>query len=251
MLRKALQAVLGFGLGGLGLGASARGVMGLRDLFVAPPAGPPSTALSPSLLPIPVPQYAGEDEEASPLRKAAATISKAAIGGLRPDFNWWQMPVSAALGAGGIAGGWKLMDTILDSRRRVEVEQELTDAKEDYDAALQEQYVRALTKRGVLDEVFEKFAAWGGDWGQLLQVLLGTYATGVGAATVAGGFSGYNWARARAGRRRTSPQSPLLQAMQKRRRALALQPGPFYAYPVPTRYPVVQKAQEEEERART
>lgn len=234
--------MLGIGLGGLGLGAGARGLLGARDLLFggrnrlgyAPPV--------PARLPVPIPEIV-EDEEEEPLRKAAALVSKEAQ--TRAGINWWQVPASTALGMGGVAGGWKLMDAILDSRRRVEMDQELADAQSEYEEALRDQYEAALTKRGALDDVFEKFAALekqGFDWRDLWPLALGTYATAVGATTTAGALGGYHWAKARGRKRR------LEEALQRRKRLASGQPEPLYAYPVPVRYPPRQQAQKEEER---
>ena len=187
----------------------------------------------PTRLPVPIPEIMEDEEE--PLRKTAALISKEAQ--LR-----WQIPASATLGIGGIAGGWKLMDALLNARRRVEMDQELADEKSEYEEALRDQYEAALTKRGALDDVFEKLEKQGFDWTNAWEAAIGTYLTALGATTTAGALGGYHWAKAR-GRKRK-----LEEALQRRKRLAAGQPAPLYAYPVPVRYPPRQQAQEEEER---
>lgn len=234
---QALQAVLGIGLGGLGVGAGARSLLGVRDLLLGGRNRLGYAMPVPTRLPVPVPEIT-EDEEEEPLRKTAALISKEAQ--LR-----WQVPASAALGIGGVAGGWKLMDAILDSRRRAEIDQELADVQSEYEEALRDQYEAALTKRGALDDIFEKLAALekqGFNWPDAWEAAIGTYLTALGATTTAGAVGGYHWAKAR-GRKRK-----LEEALQRRKRLASGQPEPLYAYPVPVHYPPRQQAQEEEER---
>jgi hypothetical protein len=242
-LRRALQSVLGVGLGGLGVGAGARGIVGLRNLFTGGRDMVQRSAPVPTLLPVPVPQR--PDEEKAPLSRAAATITKEAV---RAGLNWWQIPASATLGAGGVAGGWELMDRILDSRRRAELDQELSDAQTEYEEALQARYEQALQKRGALDDVFEKLAGEEDTLSRLWRYLtdndpaqgaMGLYATGLAATTGAGALGGYHWARSR-GRR-----AQLEEALRRRKRMSAGQPEPLYAYP--TSLPRTSKAQEEEE----
>lgn len=226
---------MGIGLGGLGVGAGARSLLGIRDLLLGNRNRLGYAMPVPTRLPVTIPEIV-EDEEEEPLRKAAALVSKEAQ--LR-----WQVPASAALGIGGIAGGWKLMDAILDSRRRAEMDQELADVRSEYEEALRDQYEAALTKRGALDDVFEKLAALEkqGGWPDAWDAAIGTYLTALGATTTAGALGGYRWAKARGRKRR------LEEALRRRKRLAGGRPEPLYAYPVPVRYPPRQQAQEEEE----
>jgi len=248
LLRRAVQAVLGVGLTGLGVGAGARALWEVPNLMHPKPKnlieyGAPL----PAALPVPVPKHLLKtDDEEHPLRKAAEVLSKEAQ---RAGLNWWQIPASAALGMGGVAGGWKVIDAMLDSRRRAELNQELQDAQRDYEDALRAQYEQALLKQGCLDGIFariQEFEKRSNQWGRVLrdiwEGLLGTYATAAGGSAVMGGIGGYHWARSRSRRR------ALEQAMKTRRRQM-LQSGSvpgLYAYPVslPT-HP--SKAQRDEE----
>jgi hypothetical protein len=219
--------------------------MGIREMFSSQPSLLERGSQIPSRLPVAVPQLAEEEEE--PLRKVAALLNKTAQ---RAGINWWQVPAHAALGAGGVAGGWALMDKLLDSRRKAELDQELSDAQSEYEEALRQQYETALTKRGVLDEVFEKLAMLckaGGnspsEWLRgLLEAVGGAYVTGLGVTGGAGALGGYHWAKSQSRRRK------LEEAMRLRRAQMANRPEPLYAYPVGlSRLP--ETAQKEEERA--
>jgi hypothetical protein len=224
------------GIAGLGVGAGARGITGISNLFGAHAEPSRRPLPPPSLLPVPIPGRRPEEDEEDPLRKAAAAISKVAE--VRPGLNWWQIPASAALGAGGVAGGWELMDAILNSRRRVEMDQELADVQTEYEDALRNQYEQALMKRGELDEIFEKHA--GSDWlGDLWEMIKGGYATGLGLSAGAGALGGYRWAKSR------NRNLKLDEALRRRKQLRAGRIEPLYAYPVPADYRPKQVTEED------
>jgi len=195
----------------------------------------------PMSVPIPVPPT--EKQSVAPLEEAAGLLKEA-------DIRWWQVPAGAAIGAGGAYGGWKLIDSLMDWRRKKELKGELDDARNEYEDAMQQQFAAAMSKQGEgafggLDKVFDKLHApmeklannpwWKPDWapswnsmkrtaGDATNLGLGALLTALGVTTGAGGLAGWHLAR------RGSKGKATEEAM-KLRRMMRRAPQPIYAYP--------------------
>jgi len=127
---KDLQNIL---LTGLGIGAGARGLYGLYNLAQRSGRGPeqPRTP-GPLVLDYPIPTREEEDE----LRPKLAADDESFWDSQSKTGIPWYLPGGLAAGAGGVYGGWKLMDMILDRRRNQEQEDDLEQARAEFRAAL-------------------------------------------------------------------------------------------------------------------
>lgn len=133
---------------GAGAGAAVRGVTGGYNLARRNMTTPPSMG-GPRIIGVPV-----EDDQEK-------------LAGERPGF--WEggeatqlsghplfWPASIATAAGGAYGGWKLMDWVMDKRRRQDLNSQLDSTKKDYEKALLETYHKAASELGKdLDHLFE------------------------------------------------------------------------------------------------
>lgn len=136
----AWQRMLSMLLVGGGVGVGARSLVGLRDMFHRRPEVDPQSTI-PETIPIMVPQR----------NKAANDLLGArADGGL----NYWEYPTGMAAGAGGLMGGWKLMDWLMDKRRKASMQGELARAQQEYQQALQDDVNAAsVTKAAAADSL--------------------------------------------------------------------------------------------------
>lgn len=71
---------------------------------------------------------------------------------------WWYYPALLGAGAAGAAGGWKLIDNIMDARRRKEMDDEVAEAKGSFRDALTSQYKEGSDSElgCALDELYGK-----------------------------------------------------------------------------------------------
>lgn len=71
---------------------------------------------------------------------------------------WWYMPSMLGAAGAGVVGGWKLIDTILDRRRRKEIEDEVDESQRSFRSALTSQYKEGSDSElgGALDELYAK-----------------------------------------------------------------------------------------------
>ena len=71
---------------------------------------------------------------------------------------WWYYPALLGAGAAGAAGGWKLIDNIMDARRRKEMDDEVDEAKGSFRDALTSQYKEGSDSElgCALDELYGK-----------------------------------------------------------------------------------------------
>lgn len=250
---KAIQSVLGLGLAGLGVGAGARGMLGIRRLLWPEQHSLAPSSPVPSSLPIMLPRIEEEEEREGeePLRKAAAALKAA-------DPQWWQVPstmckaalqawqipASAVLAGSGLAGGWTLMDKILDARRKSEQNRELEDAQQEYEDIIRRQYELSMKSADAqgLDAVFdsrEQLTKCGGDWWEGIK---GAYILALLASAGGGAYGGWQMARAGGNKQR------MAQALQERKRHMSQQPQPIYAFPQEKSFPPLDPALKEEER---
>jgi len=143
-LRESAMGDVGKILGiGLGVGAGARGAVGLHHMLRQNMAGARSTAGS-AMLPLPIP--AEEEDEDVPKRKAAmdkeATPVPWLLGGdatTKGGIPWYGLSMLAG-GLGGLGLGWKGVDAVMESRRKTEREQALDSARQEFHDALLSQY---------------------------------------------------------------------------------------------------------------
>lgn len=212
----------------LGLGAGTRGLQGLINLSrrnLRPPQEPLGRVREVS---IPVLR---QEEEERPFKAAnvltdyvTEPISRAWQGQGSDAASWplaW--PLAAAAGTGGLVGGYKLTDWLLDKRRRAQLEEELEQARSQYEEALTGKSALARD----LDALYDRYKQASGDvatdaWGKLMG---GALTMGVPLA-LASGLIAYDLTRKR------TPTEVLRKAKQKRLRQLSQkQPPAIYARP--------------------
>jgi hypothetical protein len=253
----ALRNIAGLGVGALAVGAGARGLAGLGGFLDRNLGGPPRTPLRQSFVRIPVPvevrtraerdamrAAAGEDKEAGLAKLAhdAWTTAADTLGLLRRpgqaanplqdlvggwgQSHWsqmpWTVPTGAAALGGGLYGGWKLTDYLLDKTRTVEQEGELEEARKDYEAALagRRKLAAACDPLEALADLHEK-RGW-------LNPLLGTGLLGAGAIALGSGIGSYRWVRSMA------EDKAVEEAVRRRQAQIAEQsPSPIIAIPTP------------------
>lgn len=160
----------------------------------------------------------------------------------------WMMPAAIMTGLGGLYGGWKAADKLLDARRKSELKGELDKAKTEYEAALLSEYPQTKISsdepamNAELDRLyneFEKLEKKAGFVDSMMDPmtytdgagkLTGTYLTMAGLGTAGTAIAVYNAIKKR-------QESELLRKAQKNRerRLFESQPSPLYAESVPTR----------------
>lgn len=252
------QALLGVlaALGvGAGVGIGGRALLGSNYLFGRrPPKQLPDTTTD---VPIPYPRPAVEEEEEESLPKLAnqtlgqrlnegiGSLAKMLPGAAAqtPSEVPWQIAGTTLAGAGGLAGGYKLMDWFLDAKRKRDLDEEIAQAREKYRQALTNQYAPKMA--GVSDqldqlaETAEKRAA----------DLVDTFVTGpakyiyensgdarkgvnlygglAAALAALSAYGGYKYTRDR------STEALLEKAVKRRsREQAARRPAPLYAVPM-------------------
>jgi hypothetical protein len=254
-MRESMKTML---LAGLGLGATARGVNGLYNVARRNISGP-ATPMGPRALPIPVVDQ--EEKEAGlgewlgntlkPIGDFFAGRQATSTGGIPLAY-----PAMFLAGTGGIVGGWKATDALLDKQRKRDLEAELGSAREDYEKALLKQGAEEASELGRdLDRLFELCVAAASEK-QANSLLDSVQNTVTGAATPllaalglksmlgadnAGKTVGMaltvptaiamGSAAAAYGATRSSQKEQLLQKAIRQRRHRQLAAGPLYAYP--------------------
>ena len=141
---------------------------------------------------------------------------------------WAWAPTGAALG-GGLYGGWKLTDYLLDKTKNMEQESELEAARKDYEDALASR--RKIASAGatsspleILADRYEKRA--------LLNEGLGLGLLGLGAIGLGSGVGAYNWTRSLA-------EDRAVEEAVKRRQAQIAEQAPSPVMAIPTPVPVM------------
>jgi len=220
----AMRDILGTALLGAGVAGTARGGQGLWNLMTR---SGNKLRSRPGIAPLPVPYrptFKDEEEEkdAFDMPKPKPTQK----GGL-----WWYMPAMLGAGAAGAAGGWKLIDKILDKRRRQEIDDEVDESREGFRSALTSQYKQGSASElgTALDELYAKMqkqASWFSP--DTKGKALGAYAT----YAIPSALLGYMVVKGLADKGSTAK---ILEKAQ-RRRALKQQkarPAELYAVPTP------------------
>jgi hypothetical protein len=222
-------------------GAGIRGLMGVRNMFRDKPKVDPVSSI-PQPVPIRIPLRMQEEED-EPMPKLAGL-------GARPSgrFNWWEIPTGIAAGAGGLFGGWKLVDWLMDKRRQMAMQGELDEAKKDYESALQDQYSSAMLSKGAsaeptLDDVFDHISdpekmqaqmekvgfsfipqSWKNTSGDVGHGAAGAYLTALMALTGLSGLGAYKWTKSKS-------RSKAMEKAIKKRRMMRAAPQPITAIP--------------------
>jgi len=159
LITNTLRSLLRLSVAGVGLGAGFRGLLGLRDLLAEKKK--PTTPQRHLVLEVPVKSaqhpYTFPDEQSWLYRWALRKNPSRARGGWEePSYIKGHVnaagehpktpsaiPMATALGTlgigGGLYGGYKLVDWLLRSNRKAELEDELEEAKQEYRTALQQQ----------------------------------------------------------------------------------------------------------------
>lgn len=240
----------------LGLGAAARGGVGLLNLArrrLSPPQPRfPGVIEAPVPYPVTLPpggDLDGEDEKQSADGNMLGGVTR------RDGFAWYVPAMMASAGVGGLAG-WKGVDYLLNRQRESEQADELSSAKSEFEQALLDSYPKprvaapgglktaAVDSPGqrlgaVLDGLFAGLtkSATLQDWlGRMSGAYLGAYALpmALGAGALA-----YSHGRA-------ASQDEILQQALKRRmqHAYAVRPPEVFAMPQPV--PVATPEDDEE-----
>lgn len=257
----ALQSLLNIGTAGAGIGAGARSLSAILNWFKARPSSdfPESLTIG---VPVKVPRRKrGQQPDLTDAQVDDLTTKMGGVGFDQPATvaNPAWAPLVIPAGVGGVAGGWKLMDYILDARRKQELSEDLEGSRDDYAKALVEQYgplikknkepetVRMVRSKIAADlaelskRVFDKAAAEpAGNWYDSLlpqnwgpvnkatnTVLSGALTTGSTAA-LATGIPTWLWLQKR---REDAVTDKAIK--ERRRRQAEMDPAPFYAVPVP------------------
>ena len=221
---KVMRALLTAG----GLGAALRGVSGLRHLFESSPNPPPTSTVE---MPVVYPQKREEEKLASLSDGDSDTAtSPYGLSGYIPAILLGT-PLAAY-------GGWKGVDAILDKQRRKRTEDELDEAKQDYQQTLLSSYKQAEDEGDLeadLDQAFDGYQKQAGLVSMLQKqfpnaegILKGLAVSYAVPTSVAGYMAVNNMMQD------NSKRALLQKAMQERaRRRAQQQPAELYAVPSP------------------
>ena len=227
------------GLIGLGAGAGARGLQGLWNVGRRNLAQPSPGFRGPLTITVPekeeekiasgVGDWVGEwaDNTAG---ATADTVKQFFGGGLASGVKGHPFTIPASLGVtgGGLYGGWKLMDWLLDKRRKSDLTAEVDKAKQDYETALLSQYKTAGSLNDELDQLFDACEKRGGPVADILGGLTGAALAGMGGIGLLSGLATYNITDKR------SKTKLLARARQQQlQRLRAKRPAVIYAQPTP------------------
>jgi hypothetical protein len=214
---RVLSALL---LGG-GIGAGARSLMGARNMLSKRPEVDIQSSI-PTNIPVTIPR---------PPEKAAG-LGARADGGV----NWWEYPTGVGGAAAGLYGGWKLVDWLMNERRKRQLKSDLDTSRGSYEKAIQEQLNLAnFSKSASLDSVYDAYnETVAGQIKESLDIArgvqdvahgsLGAYLTALAATTGLSGVGAYEWVRSRS-------KAKALEEAIKARRQQRSAPQPVTAYP--------------------
>jgi hypothetical protein len=262
---EALNNILAWGGGALALGAGARGLSGLGSFLNRNLGGGVQTPQRQSFVRIPVPVKVKTREERDAMLAAAqeqekeAGFAKLAASATQTMADWmgllrrpneipgalhnafagwnqadmlnkpWVLPTGAAAIGGGLYGGWKLTDYLLDKTKDVEQESELEEARKDYENALagRRKVAAANAAPKALDALADLYEKRGGWWDQLkgTGLLLG------GGIALGSGLGAYNWTRSLA-------EDKAVEEAVKRRQSQITEQAPSPVMAIPTPVPI-------------
>lgn len=225
--RKAHREMLQMLLAGLGVGAAARGGLGLVRLLNRNLAAKQTPTYGPLITPIPL-EESEEAPTADQTLKAAQVLSQ-------PTSKWgyWPYPTSLLVGTPlAMIGSWTMVDKLLDARRKAEQKARLQRAQQDFEEALlhhEPKTAGASSPLGqALDQLYDSLEKQSIDWAELWRRLVsnyGAYAAGTGAAAFL-----FAYTKGQKHQRRA-----LLEQAQRKRRTEAARIRPAEVYAVPTR----------------
>lgn len=248
---KQLMTLLGLGAAA---GGGARMLMGGHNLFRDTQA--PVRRISPVPPTITIPGKAEEDDmEKLGVAKPpwwdwiAQKLPK--ITTTKPLGDVWGPTAGIGAAGGGIYGGWKLTDWLLNKERQQQNTRDLTEAEDEYKKALADQYRAAmLAKQGAdtlgIDDLYEQYAArvtvhgrdkaafsWDTPWSAVfgkdnVQGVKGALLAAMALTAGGSGVATYNWTKGR------SKHNLLERAMRQRARMRAARaPSPIYTQVAP------------------
>lgn len=201
---------LGHGaLTAFGLGAAGRGLLGLYQMLKRK-----------------------RDDEEEPPRSLILQLPVApkTAQATTPMDTWWFPPAMVGTGVAAGLGGYKLLDYILDKRRKSQLKTELDQSRSEFNEAMLDQYngmpKTAAERAGQeLNKLYEIVAP---ELEKRGTNLLGLYLAAYGLPTLAaGGYLGYQAARSRS-------QKAVLEAAARKRQTERYQNTPAEIFAVPT-----------------
>lgn len=179
---QALRLVLASLLGGAALGGTVTGISGLTKLMrrPEPPSIPPELEME-----LPVPQKRAADTAGVPIFGSdwwAGDHAKSLL-----DL-WWTMPAAVGAGAVGTLGTSALMEKLIKSKRKAQMDRELAGAKQEFDASMLGQYKKSSADP--LDKLFDRAEKHGALTADTAQNPAEWAPLGVGAGITAAGLIG-------------------------------------------------------------
>lgn len=235
----------------LGVGAGARGLMGIMDL-IHRNTKPRKTYSGPAVVQLPYPVEPGETRKAEPEKVAGIGDFLAGMPRRTGEFLAgrdattkegipWYLPAAMTVGMGGLATGWHGVDKLLDERRKGDVDTDLDAARQHFNEALLGQYskplkAKDLDKKGAdadslghdLDRLYDAFQEKSASWGDMAGQLAGAYGVYAAPAALFTGMMAYQSAA------KKQQMALLNKALQRRQRRRFMQSPPeVYATPVP------------------
>lgn len=224
MRQQAMDAVKRLGLAMAGVGAGWRGLEGLVNLSRRNIKPRPPSLMQEHYVDVPVPR---RDKQADD-----GWLSQTLQGVAKPFSDSWQGRVShpsripwfplaaAGVGAGGLYGGYKLTDMLLDKRRQADLDRELEESRREYELALRGGSKLATELDRLCDEAEKR--AWISP--DLAGPTAGTAMTLLGALSLGSGLLAYDITKGR------QPADVLREAKRRQARArLRKMPPPIYA----------------------
>lgn len=224
-------------LTGAGVGIGARGLLGLMQLTRRNIKPPQPLSGGPVEVDVPLP--------AQPEEEKVANLGSFFRGDYAKNQNGipWMIPATVLGGGASIYGGWKLMDSVLDHRRKKELEEDVASAKHDFHQALLAEFDRPVhvpklaADRSLadnLDRIYEnvKQAGMFDDAAHYAGVGTGMYATAAGVGGLAAAIGAYQATKKR------QEQALLRKAQKMRQRQMwNRQPPALIANPVAAEEP--------------
>jgi len=228
---EAMRDILNTALLGAGVAGTARGGQGLWNLLTR--SGKKlRTRSSVAHLPVPYRPSFKDEQDKTAADKQAIDTPKPGVTS-KPGL-WWYMPSMLGAGALGGYGGWKLIDHVLDKRRRQEIDDEVDESRNEFQEALISQYKRGSDSAlGVaLDELYNKMNKESFDLDSIVSPdtrgrALGAYAT----YAIPSSILGYLLVKGLADR---GSRGKILEKAQRNRALKQQQSRPAELYAVPT-----------------
>jgi hypothetical protein len=235
--RDALKDIANYLMLGAGAGVAMRGATGIANLLRGDQEVVPSKTVDMPVL-FGVPKKVEDDEaDKEDIKKLEykSAEEKEAYSKSSLPYYLPAMLLGTPLAA---YGGWKAVDAVLDKQRKAKSEDNLEEAKSDYEAALLDSYKKSASTDEMLDEVFNNYKE-----ANTFNDILGT---GKGLAltyALAAGPLGYMMVNSQM--KKNSKRKILEKAMRERaRRQAAKQPAELYAIPAPVEYDENEETQE-------